>query len=335
MRITSEILQKIASDTVKRKAKEDHSLMAAYLHGSVLREAPLLGNTTDIDLFYIHTGDVNVEREIVRITDEVHLDISHHRHKLYRQPRQLRQHPWLGPIINGCKILYDPQHFLDFVQASVRGQFNQPDQIMGRVSSMAEHARQIWLGFHLEPKEPEAEDILRYLRAIDHAVNALAIISGPPLTERRFLLDLPTRADAIQHPGLYAAVLGLLGAPSLDAETLRSWLPGWKAAYTALTPSQAPIRLHPHRLPYYQQALEAVLASEQYAAAVWPFWHTWTTAINYLPEDSLHHEAWEAAGHKLGLLGADFHERIKALDAFLDTVEDTLDTWASESGASV
>lgn len=333
MRITNEMLLKVANDTVKRRVQDDHSVLAAYLHGSLLRKTPLLGNTTDIDLFFIHNDEVSVEREIVRLTDEVHLDIAHHSHKVYRQPRELRQHPWLGPIINSCKILYDPQHFLDFAQASVRGQFNRPDQVIGRVSSLAEHARQIWLDFHLEPRVPGVQDILIYLRAIEHAANALAGISGPPLTERRFLLDLPGRMEAIQHYGLYAAVLGLLGAPTVDAETLHSWLPAWRAAYTGLPAAQAPLRLHSHRLPYYQHAIEAMLTGEHYQDALWPFWRTWTTAISILPEDTEHRSTWEEAGKRLGQVGEGFAERILALDAFLDTVEDALEVWARENGA--
>ncbi|OGO71337.1 MAG: hypothetical protein A2Z49_10170 [Chloroflexi bacterium RBG_19FT_COMBO_56_12] len=333
MRITNEILLKLANDTVARRVQDDHSLLAAYLHGSLLRETPLLGNATDVDLFYIHNDEVSLEREIIRLTDEVHLDIAHHSHKVYRQPRELRQHPWLGPAINSCKILYDPQHFLDFAQASVRGQFNRPDQVVGRVSSLSEHARQIWLDFHLEPREPGPQDILKYMRAIEHAANSIAGISGPPLTERRFLLDLPARVDAVQRHGLYAGVLGLLGAPTVDAETLRSWLPAWQAAFIGLPAAQAPLRLHPHRLPYYQHAIETILGSERYQDALWPFWHTWTVAINALPEDSAHRAGWEEAGRRLGQIGAGFVERIRALDAFLDTVEDALEVWARENGA--
>lgn len=333
MRITNEILLKIAHDTAARSAKDDRTLMAVYLHGSLLRDRPLLGNTTDIDLFYIHNDDVTVDREIIRLTDEVHLDISHHSHRVYRHPRELRQHPWLGPIISSCKIIHDPQHFLDFAQASVRGQFDRPDQVLGRVSSLAEHARQIWMGFHLQPKEPDPQDILKYLRAIDHASNALAGISGAPLTERRFLLDLPARLDALQRPGLYAAVLGLLGAPLVDLEAISAWLPSWQAAYTSLPQTNIPLRLHPHRLPYYQHAIEAMLSGEHYQNVLWPLWHTWTTAVSVLPAESTHRAAWDEAGSRLGQLGTGFSERIRALDSFLDTVEDTLEIWARENGA--
>lgn len=55
--------------------------------------------------------------------------------------------------------------------------------------------------------------------------------SGPPMWERRLLLDLPVRAEAIQKPGLVAAVYGLIGANRVDAEQVRGWLSDWKAAY--------------------------------------------------------------------------------------------------------
>ena len=119
----------------------------------------------------------------------------------------------------------------------------------------------------------------------------------------------------------------------VDADILLSWLPAWREAYTAIPVAQVPARLHPHRLPYYQRALETMLSSEHYAASLWPLWHTWTTAICELPEDSAHRTAWEAAGTRLGQVGTGFAERIHALDAVLDLVEDTLDEWAKQSGA--
>lgn len=132
MRITPETLHKIAHDTIANRSRTDHSLLAAYLQGSLLTDSPLLGNTADIDLFLVHTSEVELARELVRLTDDVHLDIAHHTHTLYRQPRTLRLHPWLGPAVYGCKILYDPQHFMDFAQASVRAQFHRPDNVIAR-----------------------------------------------------------------------------------------------------------------------------------------------------------------------------------------------------------
>ena len=234
MRITPEMLHKLARDTVDKRTRSDHTLLAVYLHGSLLGEHPLLGNSADIDLFFVHNEEVTIEREIVRLSDDVHLDISHHSHRLYRQPRELRVHPWLGPTVYGCRILYDPQHFMDFAQASVRGQFYRPDNVLQRARQQLEHAREIWLSFTTDQPLPEPEDASRYLRALDHAVNAVAGLSGHPLTERRFLLDFPARAGAVRHPGLSVGLLGLLGGTAVDSERLRSWLPACREAYLAL-----------------------------------------------------------------------------------------------------
>ena len=75
MRINRSMLLKIAKDTVERYVSSDRTLLAVYLQGSLLGDSPLIGNTADIDLFFIHTDGGEVEREIIRVSDEVHLDI--------------------------------------------------------------------------------------------------------------------------------------------------------------------------------------------------------------------------------------------------------------------
>jgi len=332
MRINQNMLLKVANDTVRKYVDTDRTLLAVYLQGSLLGETPLIGNTADIDLFFIHTDVVSLEREIIRISDEVHLDISHHTHVMYRQPRELRVHPWMGPAIYSCKIMYDPQHFVDFVQASVRGQFYNVGNVLSRVRRQAGHARQMWESFYDHPHLPEPQDASLYLHALEHAANAVAGLNGQILTERRFLLDLPARVEAVGKPGLYAGFLGLLGASMVDASTIREWLPEWQNAFHALPASTAPIRLHPHRWYYYVRAVEAILSSSTPQDALWPFWRTWTHIVCALPADTPHRSAWQKAGEQLGLLGVVFTEKIGGLDAYLDMVEELIDTWARENG---
>ena len=169
MRITTSLLHKIARDTVAQRTRTDHSILAVYLSGSLVSGDPLLGGTTDIDLFIIHNDLTSPEREIERLTDEVHLDIAHQARDIYHETRALRLHPWLGEIIINCKVMYDPQHFLDFTQASVRAQFDQPEIRLQRVQSQAEHARQIWLALHDLEIEPQIPQVEQYLRAVGHA----------------------------------------------------------------------------------------------------------------------------------------------------------------------
>jgi len=200
MRITRDTLLKIVRDTVNQRTRSDRGLLAVYLHGSLLEEEYLLGGATDIDLFFIHSDTIPTPREIVHLSDEVHLDIAHHLHRDYRNTRQLRLHPWLGPTIKDCRILHDPQHFLDFTQASVRGQFDRPDYVLERSRKQLESARQIWLSLHEAHPDPSPKDIVSYLRALENAANAVAGIYGSPLTERRFLLRLPARCEAAIQP---------------------------------------------------------------------------------------------------------------------------------------
>ena len=333
MRINRDTLLKIAEETVSRLVRQDHSLLAAYLCGALLDEDFLLGGTADIDLAFIHLDTPSVEREVQRLSDEIHLDIAHYDQRDFQHARRLRLHPWLGPTIYACKVMYDPQHFLDFTQASVRGHFNRPDYILGRATQQVEHARQIWLGFTSQVKnQPGPRDVLTYLRAIDHAANAVASLDGPPLPERRLLINFPARAEAAGRPGLYPALLGMLGAPQVDREVLKSWLPSWQRALESLPQGAIPARLHPCRHAYYRRAFEEILDGEKPADVLWPLLRTWAIAAGMLLDQEEGQIAWRKACERLGLLGKGFNERVMALDAFLDLVEETIEARSHQYG---
>jgi hypothetical protein len=335
MRITRETLLNIARDTAAQRTRSDRNILGVYLYGSLLEEEFLLGGTADIDLVFIHMDTAETSREIVPLTDEVHLDIAHHYERDYRQARQLRVNPWLGPAINECQALYDPQHFLDFTQAGVRGQFERPDNVYQRALGLSERARQIWLAFQTHyATDPGPEQVFDYLRALRHAANAVASLSGTPISERRFLLYFQKRAEAIGQAGMYAGLLGLLGSPNVEPETLSEWLHAWQGAYEAVPSDARPPRLHPGRRFYYQKALETLLNGPQPKAVLWPMLRTWTLAVKTLPDASPHRIRWRQAYDQLGLIGAGFDERLRALDAFLDLIDETLETWARQNGVS-
>ncbi|NLG72291.1 MAG: hypothetical protein GX495_09650 [Chloroflexi bacterium] len=333
MRITRDTLMNIVKDTVSRRTRADRGLMSIYLCGSLLRDDGfLLGGTTDIDLVFIHSDAATEAREIVPITREIHLDISHHHHRDYRQPRQLRVHPWMGPTIFSCTILYDPQHFMDFTQASVRGQFNDASNVMQRARSQAEHARQMWFEIDQKAEGAGIKEIAMYYKALDHAVNAIASLSSQPLTERRYLLEYQQRAEAVGQPGLYPGLLGLLGANNLDTETVRSWLSPWEAAFDAAYEVSSEARFHPARRVYYQQAFDSFIAAGQPQLLMWALQRKWVQAVCQLPEDSPVVKDWQQAFTQMGIYGDAFVERVRAFDAYLDLIEETLDRWAYENG---
>jgi hypothetical protein len=94
-----------------------------------------------------------------------------------------------------------------------------------------------------------------------------------------------------------------------------------------------PVRLHPHRRAYYRRAFESVLASDQPLDMLWPLLRTWTLAVCALPEEHPVVQTWREAGQHLGLLGGSFAQRLEALDAYLDLVEETLENWGRRQGA--
>jgi hypothetical protein len=171
-----------------------------------------------------------------------------------------------------------------------------------------------------------------YLKAIEHAANAVAGLSGPLLTERRFLLGFPERAAAVAHPGLYPGLLGILGVTRVTQEAIRSWLSPWEECYDALGEEERPSRLHPARRSYYLKAFQTMLEGEQPQAVIWPLLRTWTQAVSLLPPEHPLLNAWRAACQELGLLQDAFAERLAALDAYLDLVDETQEGWARANG---
>jgi hypothetical protein len=333
MRINRDTLLGIAQDMVAQRVRQERGILSAYLCGSLLGENFLLGGTTDIDLVFIHIDTPPVEREILRLTDEIHLDISHYAQKEFREPRRLRRHAWLGPTIFSCRLLYDPQHFMEFTQASVRGQFERPDHVLERARPQLDHARQMWSGIAGKTSAPAGpQEVDLYLKAIEHALNAVACLSGPPLTERRFLIGFPERATAAKHPGLFPGLLGMLGASHVSQDAMRLWMPQWDETLAALPEGQRPAKLHPARRTYYLRAFHSLLEGERPQAVLWPLLRTWTQAIALLPEKQPQMETWQSACRDLGLVEDAFSERVAALDAYLDMVDETLDGWARLNG---
>lgn len=334
MRITRETLLKIARDTVTQRTRSDSSIISAYLCGSLLGDDYLLGGAADIDLALIHIDDPVRPREIVALTEDVHLDIAHYGQGDFRNPRQLRLHPWMGPTLFGCKPMYDPQHFLDFTLASVRGQFDRPDYILKRSRQQAEHARQIWLSFITEPeRQPGTHALQKYLRAVDHAANAVSCLSGMPLAERRLLLEFGRRAQDAGQPGLLPGLVGLLGGAKFRVDDGPDLLSGWAETWDSAASAQETARLHPARRAYYLKSFQAALESSQPQALLWPLLRTWTQAADSLPEDSPGRKVWQRAVERLALSGSDFDERVQAMDHYLDLVEETLENWAASHGA--
>ena len=335
MRINRQTLLKLTNDTVQKRVKESHSILAAYLVGSLNREEdPFLGDSTDIDLVIVHEYEPEQSREIVSLTEDITLDITHHNRVLYRLPRELRSHPWLGPGIYNFAILHDPRHFLDFAQASLRDQFFAPSNVLARAQVFAAQARQAWLSL-LSAGEGSPDSVGRFLQAAADSANALVSLDGDPLTERRLLTLFFERTEAMGQPALYTRLLELLGAGEMNADDLNQWITAWDGAYSAAAAggaAPASLALRPERKGYYRNAFAAQLQSGRPADALWPLLATWTRSINVLGAGHRAHGDWKDAMTQIGLLGAGFAARLEALDSFLDLIEETLEAWGKTRG---
>lgn len=328
MRITRDLLLNIAGDTAQERADADDSIVGVYLYGSVLAgNEPLLGGTADIDLVCIHAED-DRQREIIRLTEDVTLDIEHHPKKHYQPPKELRLQPELGSMMFSAVPLHDPEHFIDFVQAAVRAMFWETDNVMMRAGSMLQEARRTWLRFHNAPPEYGPEQVMAYLQALENAANAVVCLTGMPQGCRRFLLHFPERAAAVGEPGLYPGLLGLLTGGIEIEGAVRDWLPDWDADFVTLNLSyDVPPALHKHRQAYYRRSFEELLDSDQPETVIWPFLRTWTEMALTMPSQAA---SWRVACEEMGLVGLNFEQRMAGLDAYLDRVEEILENWQTQ-----
>src|SRR5690606_1906676 len=158
VRITQDMLIKIAKDHVAKRIRREKDLVAVYLTGSVSEGEPLLGGSTDIDLIFVHKEEPPLKREVLRVTYEISLDIEHHHQSFYTYHRRLRQNPRIGfSLCNHQNILLDHDHWLEFIQASVSSRFDSPENVYGRSEQFGESARTLWFDLD-DPQEVKWED---------------------------------------------------------------------------------------------------------------------------------------------------------------------------------
>ena len=333
MRITRELLHRIAEDTVNDRVKQDNSIIAAYLHGTVNEgDDPVLGGAADIDIVFIHEK-YDQAREIIRMTEDVHLDIEHHSKEMYQPPKELRTRPWLGHAIYNCHLLYDPQHFLDFTQASVRGMFFHYENVLTRAKTLLDRARATWLHFHNHEIVFGPEQVRTYLQAVEDAVNAISCLYGPPLAGRRFLRLF--KRVSVEHgfPEIYSPVIKLVGGEifpdgAAAVEEAKDWMLNWQDDFLVLNETYTvPPQLNIHRLAYYMRGYEAMLASDSPETMLWPLLDSWTLITETMPSQS---GAWQSVCRRIGLIEDDFASQLNRLDNLLDQIEVLAEQWEPE-----
>ncbi|HKY53588.1 MAG TPA: hypothetical protein VJM08_04740 [Anaerolineales bacterium] len=335
MRVTRESLIRIAKETAQERAFNDRGIIAAYLSGSLASDEmdPLLGGTTDIDVIFVHADEPLLRREFVKLTPDFHVDISHRARGEFKKPRELRVDPWLGWEMYDPILLFEREKFFEFIQAGLRAgfEFNAPAPALYRSRLLLAQARQIWKELLAVGDVVTPKDVNQYMQSLYQAVNAVAELSGPPLQERRLLLEFPSRAETAQRPDMSAALIGLLGGLALDPSLIKEWLPQWRLAFeSAMQDANVDPRIHPSRVNYYEKAMQSILAGETPHAALWPLLQTWTLAVDVLPNFA--QDDWRAACGQLGFTSAGIEGHVNGLDHFLDEVEVLLDELTTQYG---
>jgi hypothetical protein len=332
VKITRRKLIDLAHREAQRRAEEE-DIVSAYLTGSVARGEPLLGGTADIDLVLIHKDPPPVAREVVPLSQDIHLDIAHHDQALYGEPRKLRTSPWLGPMLYDPLFLLDPDHFLEWAQASARSQFNRADYRVARASALLEDARS---HFDRLNSQHSLEWLTGFTQTISDGANAVALLAGPPATGRRLVLTLKQRTSEADQPGIFEAFLQIVGLESADKSDLPDQISEWARAFELASAISTDPRLASCRLRYNLAGFEALDQAGWPEAVEWGLLSTWQIvagAIDLMPNINGARSAWDDFLDHLDLGESAVDRRVQQADRFLDRVEEILDEWAGQHGA--
>ena len=328
MRFTHEALLKLAKETVDKRFAHDPNVTAVFLIGSMRPDHVAVENAADVDLLVLHNGELPRDREIIKLSNEFHLDIMYEPASLYAQARELRTEGWRGWIMWDPRLLYQKGRFFEYTQSVVRAQFEEPVNIIKRSHYFADPARESWTEMQ---NYPENAKPLRVLMCAYNAANSLACLSGPPIPERRLLVDFPERATRLELGEMIQTLFACV-ANNVSVETIRSWQPAWEQAFLSASKSPADLRLHPARLAYYKTAIEEQLSGNLPRAALWPLLLTWALAAENESFNEEETRVWNSVCVEAGLDARGIQDRLQALDEFLDSMEEILEQLAQDNG---
>ena len=332
--IAQATLLKIARDAAQQRLAARPSLLSAYLIGSVAANEPLLGEATDIDLVLIDSAPLTVAREVVRLTDQVALDL-HYRHRdEYTNPKLLRVHPWRGPEMAEPLFLADPRHFFELAQSSARGQFHRAEYVAVRARTFLAWARgELHIGL-LPGAEPEAPvSLANWCNALLYAANAAISLTGFPGAGRRLVLRLEGAAAKLKRPDLYTDFQALFGGERLDRAAAEALLADWLAAYRA-GQSGTDELIHPARRTIYERGFRAQIQADRAAEALWLMLATWDAAHRNAPDDPARAARWQAFLEQLGLASLDGYDaRVQQAVDYVNALDGLVEGWAEQNGA--
>jgi hypothetical protein len=334
MRITRESLITLANTNAAELAERDNTVVCIYLTGSLLEQDFMLGNSTDIDLVCAHGGRYTATpREVKRVSDEITFDIAHLSDSRFGEPRSLRQDVWLGSFLwKGVKVLYDNEHWFEFLQAGATAQFMSPENVLSRVRSLADHARTLWRYLDEQPPENTTQKIDLFFQSLEEGGNAIASLTGVPLTIRRYWQLLPQRAIVAGAPELAGGLQRLVTEEIPGDELWQKWFDQWNLILDeAGKQPKCPAEILPCRRKYYSESI-SFLRLENPLAALWILLRTVLKAGMSTRSNSVFHKQIAKMATVLGFVDDNFAKRLNGLDQWLDNLESLLDETARRNG---
>lgn len=335
MRITSDLLHKLAHQTVNQRLRSEPDLMAAYLVGSLLGEKPLLGGTTDIDLVLVHKYQVPVEREIIPLNSQITLDIIHKLKDAYEPHRVLRHNPLMGyPLTNNHILLFDTDHWLEFIQAGVSANFHRSDNVLARVKGQLNASREHWFSLIQEPPSDRLAWLDLYFNSLAQAAQAMAGLIGKPLTTRHFTSVLRERLGELSAPEeILPTFLSLLGVSDEINDQVQGWIESFERDFTRLAKfDPVPVHLHESRRAYYLYAIRYLANDDHPEDCLWPMLRIWLDIQKVLQSHGDNLNEWDAVLKALEFSKAKEGERLAKLDRFIDQVEIFIEAWEALYG---
>ena len=326
MRITRDILLDHARERTALLTAQDRGIICVYVSGSLLQEDPLIGGITDIDLICIHDRPSKTKHEIIRLNPDINLDVAHYEQEDFEPARKLRTDAWIGGWLENVPlVLYDALRWYDFTRASATAQFWKPDNIAARVRSFLVPARKTWTDLTEGVVPQGISRTFAFLTALRNSANAIAVITGAPLAERRLVHELPARANAAGLPFFSADFVQLFTSNAVTDENFAAWVNSYHQLFDYLKENEnIPVSLQPCRRTYYENAIRALYPVNP-AGAIWLMFYTWTKAANVLPKDSPSYKNWQSLASQLELDSENLPARLAAFDPLLDSMEDMTD----------
>lgn len=323
MRITQEKLLALARQEAEMRGAEG-DVLSGYVIGSVARGDALIGGVADIDLVLIHASRPLHQREIKSLSSDIHFDITHYHQSKFEQPRTLRYHPWLGPSLCEPRFLYDPNHFFEWAQASVRGQFHRPEFVLSRADQFLTRARKT------KAKCEDSQHWLSdYLRAVLFTGNAAVSLVDFPGAGRRAGSAIHAAAARLEEPLIWDRFARLLGLHRLNDWKIAECLSDWGRGFDmAVANAFDPAICEPRR-DYYLRAFQALAEAERVHECMWTLLATWEQSQQTLPVDP----NWTKVRKQLGLDDAHRNSLLDQLEDYLDSMEELLLRWGEKSGA--